>query len=134
MAESEGLIPDEYWGEEVSLEEKVALQKAANEAESILSIPFVEWTEMDNEYFEVLRENLGKTKDDVGPRKFKSYICKEQPFYLMVIPAGRQHNGEGMVAYYHTILEDMEFGECNGQYNLVSESELTEIFNINYNQ
>jgi len=52
---------------------------------------------------------------------------------LMVIPAGRQHNGEEMVQYFHIITEDLELGECNGSYELVTKKDLEEKFNIKYN-
>ena len=55
------------------------------------------------------------------------------PVQLMVIPAGRQHNGEEMVQYFHIITEDLELGECNGSYELVTKKDLEEKFNIKYN-
>lgn len=126
-------IPEEYFNEPLSQEQMEGLAAAAEEAEQYLQA--MVWTEMDESYFEALRVKLNKGEDEIGPRQFKSYkLTDGSPYYLMVIPAGKQHNGEKMVAYYHTILEDMEWGECNGEYKLVSESELSEIFNINYNK
>ena len=128
---NDNLIPEEYWNE-VS-QEKEALQKAADEANEYLEHPIDEWNELDESYYEHLRERFGKGKDEIGPRQFKQYQNKFLPIQMMVIPAGRQHNGEEMVQYFHTITEDMEVGECNGEYLLLTESELDEKFNIKYN-
>ena len=128
----DNLIPEEYWNE-VSQEEMEALQSAADEMEQYLSQPVDEWDEMDESYYQHLRERFKKGEDEIGPRQFKQYQNKFLPIQMMVIPAGRQHNGEEMVQYFHTITEDMEVGECNGEYLLLTESELEEKFNIKYN-
>lgn len=130
--QNENLIPEEYWNE-VSQEEMEALQSAADEMERYLSQPVDEWNEMDESYYQHLRERFKKGEDEIGPRQFKQYQNKFLPIQMMVIPAGRQHNGEEMVQYFHTITEDMEVGECNGSYELITESELDEKFNIKYN-
>lgn len=92
-----------------------------------------EWKEMDEEYFEHLRQRFDKGPDEIGPRVWKSYQNKFLPMQMMVIPAGRQHDGESVVQMFHLIVEDMEGGECNGEYSLLSESELLEKYNINFN-
>jgi len=88
---------------------------------------------MDDVYYEHLRERFKKGPDEIGPRLFKQFQNAFLPIQMMVIPAGRQHNGEEVVSYYHILTEDMELGECNGSYELVTEKELEEKFNIKYN-
>jgi predicted RNA-binding protein with TRAM domain len=51
----------------------------------------------------------------------------------MVIPAGRQHDGDKVVQMFHIIVEDLEGGECNGEYSLISETELLDKYNLNFN-
>jgi len=132
--ENENPIPEEYWNAgDVSQEEMEALQAAANEMEEYLSQPTDEWSEMDEAYYEHLRERFKKGPDEIGPRLFKQFQNVFLPIQMMVIPAGRQHNGEEVVSYYHTLTEDMELGECNGSYALLTEQELEEKFNIKYN-
>lgn len=133
--ENENPIPDEYWndGDTPSMEEMEALQAAADEMEAYLSQPTNEWSEMDDVYYDHLRERFQKGPDEIGPRQFKQFQNAFLPIQMMVIPAGRQHNGEEMVQYFHTITEDMEEGECNGSYELLTEKELEEKFNIKYN-
>lgn len=130
--ENENLIPEDYWNE-LTQEEKDVLASAASEMEEYLSQPTDEWHEMDEAYYQHLRQRFGKGEDEIGPRQFKQYQNAFLPIQMMVIPAGRQHNGEEMVQYFHTLTEDMELGECNGSYELVTESELEEKFNIKYN-
>ena len=132
---NENPIPDEYWndGDTPSMEEMEALQAAADEMEAYLSQPTNEWSEMDDAYYDHLRERFQKGPDEIGPRQFKQFQNAFIPIQMMVIPAGRQHNGEEMVQYFHTITEDMEEGECNGSYELLTEKELEEKFNIKYN-
>lgn len=50
----------------------------------------------------------------------------------IVIPAGKQHDGEKMVQWYHLIYEDFHWGNPNGEHRLVDEFELNEILNNNY--
>lgn len=130
--QNENLIPEEYWNE-VSQEEMEALQSAADEMEQYLSQPMDEWNEMDESYYQHLRERFKKGEDEIGPRQFKQFQNAFLPIQMMVIPAGRQHNGEKMVQYFHTITEDMEGGKCNGSYELITETDLEEKFNIKYN-
>lgn len=132
---NENPIPDEYWndGDIPSKEEMKSLQAAADEMEAYLSQPTNEWSEMDDVYYDHLRERFQKGPDEIGPRQFKQFQNAFLPIQMMVIPAGRQHNGEEMVQYFHTITEDMEEGECNGSYALLTENELEEKFNIKYN-
>jgi hypothetical protein len=129
------LMPDEYWNQ-LSQEEMEALQKFADEANEYLEQPLgetLEWEEMDESYFQSLRERFNKSKDEISQREFKTYMNKNIPIWMMVIRAGRQRNGNEMVQYFHTITEDMDSGECNGSYELVTEKELEENFNIKYN-
>jgi hypothetical protein len=51
----------------------------------------------------------------------------------IVIPAGKQHDGEKMVQWYHLIYEDFHWTGPNGEHKLVDEFELKEILNTNYN-
>ena len=124
-------IPDDFWNE-LSDDEKSALTKAQSEASEEYQ-NYDEWKEMNEDYFQHLRQRFDKGVDEIGPRITKSYQNKFLPLQMMVIPAGRQHDGESMVQMFHLIVEDMEKGECNGEYSLISETELTEKYNINFN-
>lgn len=124
-------VPADFWGE-LSTEEKDSLMKAQEEA-SLEYQNYDEWNEMDEAYFDHLRKRFDKGPDEIGPRIWKSYQNKNIPLQLMVIPAGRQHDGEVMVQWFHTIVEDMQLGECNGEYELITETQLTEKYNINFN-
>lgn len=126
----ENLIPDDYWNT-MTEEEKEGIFKAMAESEEFLDE--VQFEELDEGYYARLRERFGKGEDEIGPRAFKSYKSIHAPIFIMVIPAGRQHDGENMVQWYHTILEDMEHGEVNGDYELINEGQLKSKFNINYN-
>jgi|TARA_B100000900_G_C20510508_1_gene687782 hypothetical protein len=90
------------------------------------------WVEMDENYFNELRERFQKGPDEIGPREFKTYVNKDLPIYMIVIPAGKQHNGEHIVQYFHTIAEDLDMGDCNGSYELITETELENKYNIIY--
>jgi hypothetical protein len=129
---SENLIPNEYWNE-LSQNEINAIHDAANEMNQYLDEPALEWDEMNEVYYQHLRERFGKSKDEIGPRQFKQFQNSYIPLQIIVIPAGRQHNGENMVQYFHTIIEDLEDGECNGIYELITEEDLEKKFNIKYN-
>ena len=73
--ENENPIPEEYWndGDVASMEEMEALQAAANEMEEYLSQPTDEWSEMDDVYYDHLRERFKKGPDEIGPRQFKQF-------------------------------------------------------------
>tara|TARA_B100000780_G_scaffold157868_1_gene110423 strand:- start:106 stop:525 length:420 start_codon:yes stop_codon:yes gene_type:complete len=137
MSKKNGLeVPPDFWSE-LSDGEKESMAKAMDEANKEFS-NYDEWKEMDDEFFSNLRERFGKGEDEIGPRIWKSYQNKMIPMQLMVIPAGRKHsegeNGEKIsVQWYHTIVEDLQNGECNGEYSLISEAELTEKYNIKFN-
>ena len=120
--------------ENLTKEEQVALEKAIDDAEKVYYENVDAWTEMDEDYFNALRKEYNKGPDEIGPRKFKSFIHSELPLYILIFPAGKQHNGGTMIQYYHTITEDLEYGECNGSYKLITETELFEKFNIKYNK
>ena len=93
-----------------------------------------EWEEMNDDFYEHLRERFQKGPDEIGPRVWKSYQNKVIALQLMVIPAGRQHDSEGnSVQWFPTIVEDLQHGECNGEYELITETQLTERYNINFN-
>jgi len=62
----------------------------------------------------------------------KMYQDQGENYGIIVVPAGKQHNGERMVQYYHTVLEDFHWVGPNGQYKLVDEFELNEMLNTNY--
>ena len=127
----ENVMPDDYWNE-LSDTDKDALFNAMQEAEEFFANDYM-WEAMDDDYYEHLRQRFDKGPDEIGPREFKSFKSVNLPFWMMVIPAGRQHDGNTMVQYFHTILEDMEDGECNGEYELLTEGELESKFNIKYN-
>ena len=55
-------------------------------------------------------------------------------FDFVVIPAGKQHDGEKFVKFYHTIFTHYNDPSPNGQYELVDEFRLFELLNTNYNQ
>ena len=119
--------------ENLTEEEKIALDRAAAEADVEYYNNGYSWTEMDDGYYEMLRKQHNVGEDKIGPRNFKTFIMPEAALYIMVIPAGKQHDGEKTTQYYHTIIEDLQFGECNGSYDLVTEETLFEKFNIKYN-
>ena len=127
----ENLIPSDYW-DELSDSDKETLMNAMAEAEEFL-MNTVEWQEMDEAYYAHLRERFDKGPDEIGPREFKSFKSINLPLWMMVIPAGKQHDGEKMVQHFHTITEDLEDGQVNGAYELVTEQTLEEKFNIKYN-
>jgi hypothetical protein len=132
---TENTVPDMYWNEisQTEREDAEMLRASADELERYLSQTDNEWMLMDNEYYSHLRERFKKGPDDIGPRQFKQFQNQFLPLQIMVIPAGRQHNGEAVVHYFHTIIEDMEYGDCNGVYELITEADLEEKFNIKYN-
>lgn len=55
-------------------------------------------------------------------------------YEFIVIPAGKQHDGEVFVQFYHTIFQDYHQGGPNGEYKLVDEVQLFDMLNNNYNQ
>ena len=131
MNKKDNLVPSDFWSE-LSDGEKEAMAKAMDEANEEFQ-NYDEWNEMDESFYNNLRERFGKGDDEIGPRIWKSYQNKTIPLQLMVIPAGRQHDGEAVVQWFHTIVEDMQLGECNGEYELITETQLSEKYNINFN-
>jgi hypothetical protein len=134
MSKIENLMPDDYWNGLTDADKDDVL-KAQLELEYQFQKAY-EWQEMDDEYYGHLRGRFGKGSDEIGPRDFKTYKGVGIPIYMMVIPAGRQPLSSTpgvMVQYFHTICEDMELGECNGSYELITEDELESKFNIKYN-
>lgn len=129
--DSKNPIPSDFWNE-LSESEKDALVKAQEEA-NIEFQNYNEWVEMNESFYHDLRVRFDKGPDEIGPRVWKSYQSKYLPIQMMVIPAGRQHNGEEVVQMFHIIVEDLEGTECNGEYTLLSEPELIEKYNINFN-
>lgn len=128
----ENLIPDDYWSQ-LSEEERDAMAKAIDEAEEYFLQNPEEWDEMDEAYYESMRDRFGKGPDEIGPRQFKTYMNRNMPIWVFVMPAGRQHEEGGVVNYYHVIAEDMQDGEVNGDYTLLTEQELESKYNIKYN-
>ena len=55
-------------------------------------------------------------------------------YEFIVLPAGKQHNGEEFVQFYHTIFQDYHDVGPNGVYKLVDEVQLFDMLNTNYNQ
>ena len=131
MSKKDNLVPPDFWSE-LSDSEKESMAKAMDEANEEFQ-NYDEWDEMNETYYSHLRERFGKGPDEIGPRIWKSYQNRMIPMQLMVIPAGRQHDGEAMVQWFHTIVEDMQLGECNGEYELITETQLSEKYNINFN-
>jgi len=62
------------------------------------------------------------------------FIDHGDNFEFIVIPAGRQHDGEEFVEFYHTIFTHYNDPGPNGQYELVDEVQLYDMLNNNYNQ
>ena len=62
------------------------------------------------------------------------FVDHGENYEFLVMSAGKQHDGEKMVQFYHTIFQDYHLGEPNGEYKLVDETELFEMLNTNYNQ
>ena len=73
----ENPIPEDFWNE-LSDEEKDALAKAQAEASEEFQ-NYDEWKEMDEEYFEHLRQRFDKGPDEIGPLVWKSYQNKFLP-------------------------------------------------------
>ena len=131
MSKEENTVPSDFWSQ-LSESEMDSMAKAMEEA-NVEFEKYDEWNEMDEAYYSNMRERFSKGPDEIGPRVWKSYQNKNIPIQLMVIPAGRQHDGEVMVQWFHTIVEDMQLGECNGEYELITEAQLLEKYNINFN-
>jgi len=131
-SDNTNLIPDDYWNS-LSDAEKDAMVKAIDEAEEYFLQNPEEWDLMDDAYYESMRDRFGKGPDEIGPRQFKTYMNRNMPIWVFVMPAGRQHDGENFVSYYHVIAEDMQDGEVNGDYTLLSEQDLESKYNIKYN-
>lgn len=62
------------------------------------------------------------------------FVDHSDNFEYTVIPAGKQHNGEVFVQFYHTIFQDYHQGGPNGEYKLVDEVQLFDMLNNNNNQ
>ncbi len=62
------------------------------------------------------------------------FIDHGDNFEFIVIPAGKQHNGDEFVEFYHTIFTHYNDPGPNGQYELVDEVQLYDMLNTNYNQ
>jgi hypothetical protein len=62
------------------------------------------------------------------------FIDHGDNFEFIVIPAGKQHNGDEFVEFYHTIFTHYNDPGPNGQYELVDEVQLYDMLNNNYNQ
>lgn len=62
------------------------------------------------------------------------FIDHGDNYEFIVIPAGKQHDGEVFVQFYHTIFQDYHQGGPNGEYKLVDEVQLFDMLNNNYNQ
>ena len=120
------------------VEQNLSDEQTQNEIEQLTQEALQEldrgsdWTEMNEDYFNELRERYQKGPEEIGPRQFKTYINKDMPIYMIVIPAGKQLIGEEITQYFHKISEDLEVGECNGSHELITESELKNKYNIIY--
>jgi len=122
MSGHRNIIPDEYLNELLAVDKKYTNKH--------------EWEEMNDSYYVNLRGRFNKGPNDIGPRDFKTFKGNGIPVWLIVIPAGSQSlssNPSVMTQHFHTIYEDMELGECNGSYKLITEEELETKFNIKYN-
>lgn len=63
----------------------------------------------------------------------KMYQDQGGNYGYIVVPAGKQHDGEKWVQWYHLIFEDFHWVGPNGNHKLVDEFELNEILNNTYN-
>ena len=66
----ENLIPDDYWNT-MTDDEKDGMLKAMADSDELLNE--VQWEELDEAYYDRLRERFEKGVDEIGPRVFKSY-------------------------------------------------------------
>ena len=109
-------IPDDFWNE-LSDKEKESLAKAQEEAD-IEFQNYDEWTEMDESFYQHLRERFDKVlrRDWTTYSKNISKQISSNPNDCY--PCRRQHNGEEMVQMFHIIVEDLEGKDCNGEYFL----------------
>ena len=64
--EQNNLIPDDYWSQ-FSPEEMEAIQQAMDDANDA----YFAWDEMDDQYYDHLRDRFKKGPDEIGPRQFK---------------------------------------------------------------
>lgn len=76
-------------------------------------------------------EDIYKVVDSVDGMRL---VDHGNNYEFMIIPAGKQHDGEEFVEFYHTIFTHYNDPSPNGQYELVDEIRLYDILNNNYNQ
>ena len=62
------------------------------------------------------------------------FVDHGENYEFLVMSAGKQHDGEKFVKFYHTIFTHYNDVGPNGQYELVDEFRLFELLNTNYNQ
>jgi hypothetical protein len=84
----------------------------------------------DMEELKEFSKDIYDVSDVGGVVRFKDHGSN---FELIVIPAGKQHDGDEMINFYHTIYQDYHDGGPNGEYRLVDSAELFNMLNTNYN-
>lgn len=84
----------------------------------------------DMEELKEFSKDIYDVSDVDGVVRFKDHGSN---FELIVIPAGKQHDGDEMINFYHTIYQDYHDGGPNGEYRLVDSAELFNMLNTNYN-
>lgn len=59
------------------------------------------------------------------------FVDHGENFEYIIIPAGKKHNGEEQVQFYHTIFMDYHDVGPNGEYELIDETQLNNFLNPN---
>jgi len=84
----------------------------------------------DMEELKEFSKDIYDVTDVDGVVRFKDHGTN---FEIIVIPAGKQHDGNEMINFYHTIYQDYHDVGPNGEYRLVDSTELFNMLNTNYN-
>jgi len=84
----------------------------------------------DMEELKEFSKDIYDITDVDGVVRFKDHGSN---FEIIVIPAGKQHDGNEMINFYHTIYQDYHDVGPNGEYRLVDYTELFNMLNTNYN-
>jgi len=84
----------------------------------------------DMEELKEFSKDIYDITDVDGVVRFKDHGSN---FEVIVIPAGKQHDGNEMINFYHTIYQDYHDVGPNGEYRLVDYTELFNMLNTNYN-
>lgn len=84
----------------------------------------------DMEELKEFSKDIYDITDVDGVVRFKDHGSN---FEIIVIPAGKQHDGNEVINFYHTIYQDYHDVGPNGEYRLVDSTELFNMLNTNYN-